>query len=162
MRRRHPSLTLRTLTSLVGLFFIYSITVAQLPHCQCGIQCLHVGMGESLQAVSPVEEPDHSCCPSGKQGDAPAPKSASEMPCEDVGEPCPCPVEVREDTTPPATKVATSVEYTPLKLAPALPIVDADSLLFSVIAGDNPRWIPIRGSPSSRPPLNLLYSIFII
>lgn len=151
----------RILTSVVGMFFFFSMVAAQLPHCQCGIWCLHLQKQvEESVSSAPVSD-DHGCCPSKRQGDAPAPKPEQDTPCNEDGN-CSCPVELDSSNqvpvVPPYT-VVTSVEFHPE--FDALPENSED---FSTLTGieDAPRWRPTRGSTSSRPPLFVLNSVYII
>jgi hypothetical protein len=158
--RRNPPLVHRLLTSLVGLMFVFTMVAAQLPFCQCGITCLHVGDGFAIAAnEAPID--DHACCPSERKDDAPAPNPAQDWPCEDE-QGCPCPVEISSAADFPAAPlpfVVSSVEMH--AQAGALP---ASGSAFSplTVSEDAPRWRPTRGSPHPRPPLHVLNSVYLI
>lgn len=160
-KRSTTLLTKRVLASLVGMMFFVSMVAAQVPHCQCGIWCLHLQrqVDETVDSVSTSE--DHGCCPSERQGDAPAPEPVQDSPCG-YDEGCPCPVEINSSDQVPAiplSSVINSVEFHPVLAA--LPENFED---FSKLARieDAPRWRPTRGSPTLQPPLYALNSTYII
>ena len=158
-KRSTASLTKRVLTSLVGMMFFVSMVAAQVPHCQCGIWCLHLQSQVEKDAASVPDSDDHGCCPSQRQDDAPSPER--DAPCGDDGE-CPCPVEINySDQVPviPPTSVVTSNEF-----HPTLASLPENPEYFSALTGieEAPRWRPSRGSPSPRPPLYVLNSVYII
>jgi hypothetical protein len=162
LKRRAPTFALRLLTSLVGFLFVCSIIVAQLPHCQCGLHCLHVELANAPAAPASAPEPETGCCPSGKQEEAPAPQPTSNLPCEEEDAPCDCPVQVSEDSGTSQATITCAVALTTVKHVASYPIPTPTAVGLLVSSVHIPGWLTIRGSPPTPAPIHVLHSVFII
>jgi hypothetical protein len=146
---------------LVGAVFMFSLVLAQLPFCQCGIICLHIGGVAPRVAQAAPASAAHGCCPSQRQNDTPVPDPSRGTPCGDQDE-CPCPVEISSSSEFPVAPLGAVVPSVQIQIqTAALPVGFPE---FSTPSGleDLPRWRPTRGSPLHRPPLYLLNSVHII
>ncbi len=153
----------RILAATAGALFLFSIAVAQVAFCQCGIFCGHDGDASARQVASePVEAP-HGCCSEEGRTEAPAPAPVEEAPDGENSGSCPCPVEISsiDDTgaTGHVSAVQTSVFHDAVYARTSESVIAPDSLGDSVGA---PVWRPVRGSPLPHPPLFLLNSVFTI
>ena len=160
--RRNPPPAHRLLTLSVGVLFMFSQVMAQLPFCQCGIFCLHGASAQVAEGGEELPVADHGCCPSERQDDAaPVTPSQEDGSCEDEGA-CDCPVELSSSQDLPPAPIPSVISSVDIHAELLAPVATSSELPFLAGNEDASRWRPTRGSPLSRVPLHVLNSVYII